>query len=211
LTRGYGRGGVRLELKKNIPVAAGLGGGSSDGACCLLALNHLFKTGLRDDVLRSLAAELGSDAPFFIEGGIALCTERGDVVKQLPQAPPFSGIVAAPGAALNTGKMYSLLSREDQGGPGVEKMLNAITNGNLSRVCSALFNTFQKLALREVPEVGELTKKLRDLGSMGTVLCGSGPTVLGIFAQAKEADTAFRQLMADKNKKAAFAALISAF
>jgi 4-diphosphocytidyl-2-C-methyl-D-erythritol kinase len=211
LREGYGSGGVDVELRKNIPVAAGLGGGSSDGACCLLALNEVFGTGLSADTLRSLAAELGSDVPFFIEGGTALCTGRGEIVRQLRDAPRFGGVLAGPGSSLKTVEMYASLVEEDFGGPKVEGMLRAIEEGDLKGVCSALFNGFERAAFERMPELREWRRQLGQLGSMGTVLCGSGPTLLAIFPGIDEAEAAARRLRNHETKEAGFTAVVSAF
>ena len=211
LSRGYGRGGVHLELGKNIPVAAGLGGGSSDGACCLLAFNELFGSGLTAEALRSLGAELGSDVPFFVEGGTALCTGRGEIVRQLRDAPRFAGILAAPDRRLSTAELYGSLSREDFGGPEVDVMLGAIEEGDLKGVCSALFNSFDRAAFEKAPELGELRKQLEDAGSMGTVLCGSGPTLLGIFPGVEQAEAGVQRVRQEEGGRTRFVAVISTF
>ena len=211
LTRGYGSGGVHLELRKTIPVAAGLGGGSSDGACCLLALNELFRTRLSPEAVRSVAAKLGSDVPFFVEGGTALCTGRGEIVRQLRDAPRFAGILAAPESHFKTEEMYASLIPEDFRGPEVDVKVRAIEEGDLKSICSALFNSFERAAFRVAPELGELRRKLEELGSMGTVLCGSGPTLLGIFPQLQEAETALARLRLLEARETFFTAVISAF
>jgi len=209
--KGYGKGGVRLDLKKNIPVAAGLAGGSSDAACCLLALNELFGSGLSSDDLRSLAAELGSDIPFFVEGGAALCTGRGEVVRLLRSPFRFSGILLAPEAQLKTTEMYSSLTPEDMQGPHVNEMLRSIQSGDLTKVCSGLFNSFERAAFEKVPELARLKTRLEDLGSLGVVLCGSGPTLLGIFPDVGAAKAALHRLRADNKLKMRFAATIETF
>lgn len=209
--RGRGKGGVHLELKKNIPVAAGLGGGSSNAACCLLALNELLGSGLSPDDLRSLAAELGSDVPFFIEGGTALCTGRGEDVNPLRAAPRFGGILVAPDVRFKTSEMYSLLSAEDSQGPDVNEMLRSIESGELSSLCSALFNSFEGVALHKAPELPTLKKMLEKLGSLRVILCGSGPSLLGVFPTLAQAEAALQRLRLAKGPKTRFTGVISSF
>ncbi len=211
LRNGYGTGGVHLDLKKNIPVAAGLGGGSSDAGCCLLALNELFGARLSAGCLRSLAAELGSDVPFFVEGETALCTGRGEIVRRLRGSLHFGGILLAPEARLKTPEMYKSLTSEDRHGPDVNVMLDAIESGDLRSVCSALFNSFEKLAFRQVPELTRLRSALEELGSIGVVLCGSGPVLLGIFPSVKEAVTGLQRLTPEAVRQKRFAAVIGTF
>jgi len=209
--RGYARPGVHLELKKNIPVAAGLGGGSSDAACCLLALNQLFSAGLSNDTLREMAAELGSDVPFLIEGGTALCTGRGEVVEALPAAPPLGGILAAPDVRFKTSEMYSRLSEEDSHGPDVSEMLSSIASGEPCSLFSALFNTFERVAFQKAPELATLKSTLEKLGSQRAILCGSGPTLLGIFPTLAQAEAALQRLRLAVGAKTRFTAVVSSF
>jgi len=211
LRKGHGTGGVHLELKKNIPIAAGLGGGSSDAASCLMALNELFRVGLSDDDLRSTAAELGSDVPFFVEGGTALCTGRGELVKPLPAAPRFGGILIAPDVRFKTSEMYGLLSAEDSQGPDVDVMLHSIESGELSSVCSSLFNSFERVAFQKAPELAHLKSMLERLGSLGVILCGSGPTLLGIFPSVAQAEAALQRFRLATGPKTRFAAVVSTF
>jgi 4-diphosphocytidyl-2-C-methyl-D-erythritol kinase len=211
LKKGYGSGGVRIELKKNIPIAAGLGGGSSDAACCLLALNELFRGGVSEVELKSLAAQLGSDAPFFIEGGTALCTGRGEIVQPLRPAAQFSGILLVPKTSLRTTEMYASLKPGDFHGPDVELMLRAVEAGDLSRISSALFNSFQRVAFQKVPELVDLKIKLEQLGSVGVVLSGSGPSLFGVFASAPEAEVGLARLTRRELAKTRFSALVSSF
>ncbi len=211
LSKGHRAGGVHLKLKKNIPVAAGLGGGSSDAAACLLALNELLGTGLSNEDLRSLAAELGSDVPFFIEGGTALCTGRGDIVQSLPASPPFAGTLVTPIVRFATSEMYSLLSAEDSQGPDVSEMLGSIRSGELGSVCSALFNSFERAAFQKAPELATLKKTLEDLGSQRVILCGSGPTVLGIFPTLARAEAALQRVRLAKGAETRFTTVVSSF
>lgn len=210
LKRGHGSGGIHLELRKNIPVTAGLGGGSSDASCSLLALNELFHAGLSADDLRSLAAELGSDAPFFVEGGTALCTGRGEIVRLLPPSPRFAGILACPKASLTTPEMYGLLQSQDAEGPDLDLVLRSIERGDLTKTCSVLFNSFERAAFQKVPELPRLKKKLEELGSIGVVLCGKGPSLLGIFLTPEEAERGLRRLTRSQELETRFAVVVSA-
>jgi 4-diphosphocytidyl-2-C-methyl-D-erythritol kinase len=211
LSRGHGMGGVHLDLNKSIPVAAGLGGGSSDAACCLLALNEIFGSRLSPDDLRSLGADLGSDVPFFIEGGTALCTGRGEVVKPLRAAPRFAGILVAPEVCFKTCEMYALLSPADSEGPDVDVMLRATEFGELSSISSVFFNSFRRVAFQKAPELAPLESMLEKLGSLRVILCGSGPSLLGVFASVAQAEAALQRLRLAKGPKTRLAAVISSF
>jgi 4-diphosphocytidyl-2-C-methyl-D-erythritol kinase len=158
-----------------------------------------------------MAAQLGSDVPFFIEGGTALCTGRGEAVKALPAAPSFGGILAAPNVHFKTPEMYSLLSAKDSQGPDASVMLRSIASGEQSSLCSALFNSFERVAFHKAPELAPLTGVLEKLGSRRVILCGSGPTLLGIFRTLAQAEAALQRFRLGKGPKPHFAAVISSF
>jgi 4-diphosphocytidyl-2-C-methyl-D-erythritol kinase len=211
LDSGYGSNGVHLELWKKIPIAAGLGGGSSDGACCLLALNELFGSDLSAETLRCLAAKLGSDAPFFIEGGTALCTGRGEIIQPLRGSPRFTAILVTPDRHLRASEVYESLGPSDFAGPEADVMLRAMEEGNLERVCSALFNGLEGAVLRKAPELAPLKRSLEEGGSMGTVVSGSGPTIVGIFAYKENAEVALGRLRASPPPEIGHPALVTTF
>ncbi|MBZ0136414.1 MAG: 4-(cytidine 5'-diphospho)-2-C-methyl-D-erythritol kinase [Planctomycetes bacterium] len=111
LRREYAAGhGARISLNKQIPHGAGLGGGSSDAANALVALNRLWGLGLDNDVLREIASRVGSDCPFFIEGGTAVCTGRGEIVSQMPDIAGIDLVVLYPNAVCPTAPVYRELS-----------------------------------------------------------------------------------------------------
>ena len=208
LRRGHGAGGVEMELRKMIPVGAGLGGGSSDGACCLLALNELFGSGLMASELKLLASELGSDCPFFIEGGTAVCTGRGDVVRPLRVSARFGGILVTPEARVETAAMYSLLEAKDLEGPDVGEMIRSLESGEIEGVYSGLHNSFERVAFRSLPELRELKRGLEEAGAGAVILCGSGPTLLGFFPGGDEAESALGKLTGREGPKVRLAAAV---
>jgi 4-diphosphocytidyl-2-C-methyl-D-erythritol kinase len=180
--------GVAIALRKKIPIAAGLGGGSSDAAGVLLALNELWGMRWSRDELKRVAAGLGSDVPFFIEAGTALCTGRGEIITPLLAATPFSFVLVTPPLAVPTPQVYSsLLPREGPPPVGIEDFLGALASGDPVRLGASLYN---RLELNSGPHMGEvrrLTALLRARGALGACMSGSGPSVVGIAKDAASA------------------------
>lgn len=182
-TTGY-TGGAAVHLEKGIPISAGLGGGSSDAATVLSGLNQLWGIGLAIDKLGQLAAQLGSDVPFFLRGGTALGTGRGEKVNQLPSVPRADLVVCVPKVDIpnKTAFMYGLLSSEDfSDGSHTMGVAFQISSGH--RIESDhLFNVFQMHAVTRFPETVEAGQALNDLG-LDAVLTGAGPSLYALLPQ----------------------------
>lgn len=185
-TSGVDRG-VRIRIWKRIPVAAGLGGGSSDGAAVLYGLNRLWGLGLDGARLQALATELGMDVPFFLSGGRALATGRGECLRLLPPAPGFALVLVNPKLSLSTREVYARVPeglRDD--GARVKALIAALGRGP-GAVAGALHNSLEAVAEELRPVLGELKATLKRAGALGCVMSGSGPTVVGVAASARQA------------------------
>lgn len=194
---GFG-GGVRIELQKRIPVEGGLGGGSSDAAAVLVALNELVGAGLDGDELRRLGAELGSDVPFFIEGGTALIGGRGERVEQLDVMGKMYYVVLCGGVGMSTGAVYKnlrlKLTRETE---SAKVLWGYLSSGNLQSAGGCLFNRLEESAF----ELDERLERLRDamsevLGGAGVRLSGSGGCLFSVFADKDGASEAYEAVRA---------------
>jgi 4-diphosphocytidyl-2-C-methyl-D-erythritol kinase len=184
--RAGGLPGARMRLSKAIPVAAGLGGGSSDAATALRGLNELWGLGLPSEALIDMAARLGSDVPFFIHGGSALAEGRGERVAPLPDAPRQELVIALPDLNLvdKTRRMYSLLTPADYtDGSAARRLADAIRRGEPVED-EHLFNVFDGPAFRTFPELENLRRVLLAAGARTVHLAGSGPA---LFALANDA------------------------
>lgn len=173
-------GGVRIGLDKRIPVAAGLGGGSSDAAAVLVGLNRLWRLGWPARRLAALATTLGMDVPFFLRGGAALGTGRGEALERAPSAPlafvlvnPRSGVSTAEAYARVTAPMYS-------DGARARAMVAALGSREIARVASSLYNGLEPAVTEIEPEIGRMKAALLAAGALGAVMSGSGPTVFGV-------------------------------
>lgn len=188
---------VTITLTKQIPTQAGLGGGSSDAAAVLRGLRRLYAPQLSDTRLEEMAAQLGSDVPYFIRGGTVLATGRGEQLTTLPPMPPCWFVVVKPEEGYATGAMYSAIDRA-----GAAKWMDsqavcqALAAGNLAGVAAGLDNDFQRV-LPEGSAVPEIVETLRQTGALNAQMTGSGSAVFGLFRDREAAEAAAAALQAD--------------
>jgi len=174
-------GGARITLDKRIPVAAGLGGGSSDAAAALWGLNHLWGLRWSTERLGELAVRLGMDTPFFLLGGRALATGRGELLESLPSARGFALVLANPQVLLSTREVYARVPPTLRGdGSRTRALITALATGNSSRLAGSLYNNLEPVAEPLCPAVRSIKRALLDAGALGAVMSGSGPTVFGL-------------------------------
>ena len=133
------------------------------------------------------------------------------MIQPLRDAPRFTGILVTPDRHLRASEVYESLGPSDFVGPEVEVMLRAMEEGNLERVCSAVYNGLERAVLRKAPELAPLIRKLEEWGSMGTVVSGSGPTIVGIFACKENAEAALGRLRASPPPEIGHPALVTTF
>ncbi|HZK18517.1 MAG TPA: 4-(cytidine 5'-diphospho)-2-C-methyl-D-erythritol kinase [Clostridia bacterium] len=175
--------GVKMTLRKNIPVAAGLGGGSADAAAVLKGLNELWGLDMETHELAGVGAQIGSDVPFCVYGGTALVGGRGERVMPLPPLPRVDVVLAKPYKGLSTAKVYKhydLFGIYDKGTLDTEGMVAAIREGNVNAVVKLLGNALEKTAISLLPVIGDIKKTFVRNGALGVLVSGSGPTVLGV-------------------------------
>lgn len=194
--------GVDIHLAKAIPSEAGLGGGSSDAAAVLRGLSSLWGLGLTSERLLPPAAAVGSDVPFFLEGGCALVRGRGERVEPLPYALDAYLVVAKPAVGVSTARGYADLDvmragREPEPcDEAVSAMCAALERGRVAGVAHALRNDLEAPALAAHPEIARLKADLLAAGAEGALLSGSGSAVFGLFASAEAADECAASLAA---------------
>jgi len=180
--------GAAVTLTKRIPVGAGLGGGSSDAAGMLAGLNRFFDLGLDPPGLERLAARLGSDAPFFVRGGTARATGRGERVGHLCPSRPFWLVLATPPIEVSTTWAYGALrNRLTDRESGASMLASALVNGEITGVAHAMRNVFEDVILPQIPGIAGLKRALESGGAIGAQLSGSGSTVFGIVPSRAEA------------------------
>ena len=195
---------VRISLNKNIPIAAGLAGGSTDAAAVLRALNRLYGKRLSDKALLSLAAELGSDVPFCLLGGTALCRGRGERIERLPDVCGLNVVIAiADGEHVSTPTAYSSLdaiysdfdgSVKRAGEARAKALIDSIKGARID--ASALYNIFEEAILPECAGASAIKARMLELGALASLMSGSGPSVFGIFDTEEAAKAAESDLIA---------------
>ena len=189
--------GARIDLRKHIPWGVGLGGGSSDAAATLLALNELWGLRLALSELVRLASKLGSDVPFFVHKGTALIEGKGEKVTPLPSLPSTSFVLLVPPIRKIPGKtkqMYSRLRVADfTEGEFVQQALASLKEGK-GIDHSLMFNAFGKIAFDFFPKLDKYRKTLEEAGAPGVYLAGSGPCLFTSFSEKEEAGELFSRL-----------------
>jgi 4-diphosphocytidyl-2-C-methyl-D-erythritol kinase len=187
--------GVRISLTKRIPVGAGLGGGSSDAAVTLLGLNLLWELGLSPERLEKLAAQLGSDVPFFILGGTRLATGRGEKLTRLDLPHSYWVLIVFPEIHLSTADVY-------------ENLRLGLTSGGKSfsfetfdlkteEFCGRLQNDLEEVVLARYPSLAEIKKRLAEEGAFFTSMSGSGSAFFGLFEDEFRVQSAARSMSGD--------------
>lgn len=182
---------ARIGIEKRIPVAMGLGGGSSDAAAALRALNELWDLSASTDLLGEIAADIGSDVSFFLWGGTALAEGRGEIVSPMPPITPFNLTLIFPDLFISdkTRRMYSRLTPANYSDGGVTRMLVQLLMGGqfmAESIRGCVYNVFQDIAEWEFPELARMRQAVMDNGGPDLYLCGAGPAMFAIPASEFE-------------------------
>lgn len=172
--------GVEIEIEKNIPVAAGLAGGSSDAAATLRGLNKLWNLGLTIDELAEIGAEIGSDVPFCVYGGTALATGRGEKIRHISTPPNCWVILEKPPISVSTEECYKGYNADKVEHPNTQAMIDAIEANDFDAVCNEMGNVLESVTLKRHPEVQRIKDKMAEFGVDAVMMSGSGPTVFGL-------------------------------
>jgi 4-diphosphocytidyl-2-C-methyl-D-erythritol kinase len=181
--------GARIWLTKRVPLAMGLGGGSSDAAAVLKALDHLWRLGLGIEGLHPVAESLGSDVPFFLHGGTALAEGRGEVITPLPCLPKMWAVILCPQLFISskTERLYAMLSDEHYS-PGVvtRRLVGAIESGRVG--LEMLHNTFEEIAPKFFGGFNFARSAMIEAGAKMVHLCGSGPALFSLVHSKDEGE-----------------------
>lgn len=190
--------GIKIVLEKNIPVAAGLGGGSSDAAAVVKGLNSLLDAGLNQERLKQIARSLGADVSFFIqECSAAIATGIGDCLNRVEPIAGFWFLLVNPGFGLSTKWVYENLPLTSSSNPYILARVRKI-QGNPLAVSPCLIeelgNDLEVVSINRFPEIGDIKNELKQGGAVVSLMSGSGPTVFGLFPSEEDAQRSFLQL-----------------
>lgn len=172
--------GVSIKIDKEIPIAAGLAGGSSDAAATLRGLNEMWDLNLTMDELAEHGSKIGSDVSFCVYGGTALATGRGEKIEELPAPPACWVVLAKPKIGVSTADVYGGLKLDGIKHPNTKKMLKAIEKQDYELVCQSLGNVLESVTFSLYPEVVTIKEQMQRFGADAVLMSGSGPTVFGL-------------------------------
>ena len=186
---------VDINIVKRIPVCAGLGGGSSDGAAVLRAMNKIFDTKLGLKELEQLGAKLGSDVPFCVAGGTALATGTGTDLEDVAAIPECSVLVCKPSFSVSTPELFSQIDcGKIRCRPDTKGMLTALEEGDLKGVGMRVFNVFEDVLAHGKEKVADIKSVMYDKKAIGACMTGTGSAVFGLFLTEGDARDAFNAL-----------------
>lgn len=188
---------LQIKVEKQIPAAAGLGGGSADAAAVLLAANRLLKLGLKGEELAPLALSLGADVPFCLLGGAALAEGIGEILTPLPGLPAYHLVVANPGIGVSTPEIFRAFDAIQPPPPPIdtEGLLKALKAGDIPAIGGLLANHLEWATLKKYPVVAKLKEDMSAAG-LYPLMSGSGASVFGLAVGAEEAEAAAERLAA---------------
>ncbi|MGE7667504.1 4-(cytidine 5'-diphospho)-2-C-methyl-D-erythritol kinase [Ureibacillus composti] len=172
--------GVLITIDKQIPIAAGLAGGSSDAAATLRGLNKLWNLKLSLDTLAELGAKIGSDVSFCVYGGTALATGRGEKIQELPAPPTCWVVLAKPKIGVSTAQVYGALRLDEVKHPNTKTMIEAIETEDYDLMCDSVGNVLETVTFNLHPEVVMIKEQMKRFGADAVLMSGSGPTVFGL-------------------------------
>ncbi|MDD2366835.1 MAG: 4-(cytidine 5'-diphospho)-2-C-methyl-D-erythritol kinase [Desulfuromonadaceae bacterium] len=187
--------GVTIEITKNIPVAAGLGGGSSDAAAVLMGLNDLLNLNISDQKLMEIGVNIGADVPFFIFKKAAIAEGIGEKLTELPEMPHCWILLVNPAIHVSTAWVYKSLQLTNRG------KLNRLPEffDSIEQVISILSNDLESVTVEKFPVIAEIKSLLLESGASGSMMSGSGPTVFGIFDSFDAAEIARKRIITRDN------------
>lgn len=193
--------GVAIKIVKRIPIAAGLAGGSTDAAAVLRGMNELFSLGLDYDELRRLGKQVGADVPYCVSGGTKLAEGIGERLTVLPDFSGVDIVLVKPKIGVSTAWVYgNLLISEiaESDRPDTNLLGQALMQRDIKTVARNMKNVLEKVTIPKYGIVQEAKDRLLEMGALGSMMSGSGPTVFGIFSDSNAAAEAWGKLSADR-------------
>lgn len=195
---GHAGQGMLIEINKRIPVGAGMGGGSSDAAAVLRALNRLYGDPLDRGQLRRLSERIGSDVPFCVYGGTALASGRGEKLEALPDMLDCRFIICKPEFSISTPELFRKLDEiKLRCHPDTTGLVEAIRQGQLAQICRRMYNVFEDVDDRRMRTVADIKSILLDHGALGAVMTGTGSAVFGVFEPDRDVSVVRDKLRAE--------------
>lgn len=187
--------GIRIILDKHIPVAAGMAGGSSNAAAVLFGMNRMFGLGLSEEELKRRGVSLGADVPYCIMRGTVLAEGIGEKLTPLPSVPRCFVLIAKPPLSASTEIVYEKYDALEQvEHPDIDGIIRGLRESDIRQVASHMGNVLEQVMVKEYPVIGKIKQAMLDLGALGALMSGSGPTVFGLFDTRSAAKAAARKI-----------------
>lgn len=191
--------GIKAHLIKNIPMAAGMAGGSADCAATLEAMNLLFDLGLTKEELMERGVKYGADVPYCIQKGTARAKGIGEKLTELTPFPACHIVLAKPAVSVSTKFIFEHLNvAEIKNHPDIEMLSATIKEGNLQEMAKAMGNVLEEVTMKYYPKIKDIKETMLECGALNALMTGSGPTVFGIFDDLKKAQKAQKVLEKDE-------------
>lgn len=199
------REGVEMQLRKCIPVAAGMAGGSSDAAAAMVGMNRLFNLKLSREELMERGVAIGADVPYCIMRGTALAEGIGEILTPLPPVPFCYILVGKPGVGVSTKMAYENLNLAAiKQHPRIDEMIDAIREEDLKGMAGLMENVFEPGIIRQYPVIRKIKDFMMEYGALNAMMSGSGPTVFGVFDDRKRMEKAAAALRESHLAKTVF-------
>ncbi len=181
--------GCEIKLEKRIPIAAGMAGGSTDAAAVLKGLNKLYNTKLTIDELCDLGVKLGADVPYCIHSKTMRSQGIGEKLEYIGEIKNAYVVLVKTKQGLSTAEIYKAVDEhQNLVKPDTELLINCIKEGNIKGLAKNMCNVMEQVSIKKIPEISKIKESLKELGAMGVLMSGSGPTVFGIFESREKAD-----------------------
>lgn len=189
------KSGIKIEIQKYIPVAAGMAGGSTDAAAVLFGMNKLFKLGLSREALMERGVKLGADVPYCIMRGTALAEGIGEMLTPLPSMPSCTILIAKPPISVSTKQVYERLVLDEQTKhPDIDVLVEDLKQKDLSALAGHMGNLLESVTIPQYPVIAKIKQTMLEAGAIGAMMSGSGPTVFGIFQNEEMARAAMKNI-----------------
>ncbi len=189
--------GIHVDLKKHIPVAAGMAGGSTDAAAVLYGVNRMFDLGLTKKELMERGVKIGADVPYCIMRGTALAEGIGEELTQLSPMVKCPVLIAKPQISVSTKFVYENLKLNEQMvHPDIDKLVSDIQKKNLKAIAADMGNVLETVTIPEYPVIAQIKEHMMEHGALNSMMSGSGPTVFGLFEDEATAMKAYEAMKA---------------
>ena len=184
--------GIEIDLKKYIPVAAGMAGGSSDAAAVLYGMNRMYGLNLNEEQLCERGVTIGADVPFCIKRGTFLSEGIGEILTPIKGMPPCHIVIAKPAISVSTKHVYETLDMtEEIEHPDIDGMILALNEGDLKKLAGLMSNVLETVTGKDYPIIGQIEEYMKSHGALGAIMSGSGPTVFGIYDDKTAAEKTY--------------------